>query len=120
MDWVKRNLFFVIGAAIALILLVGAGFYTWTGYQHNSEKSTKLEESDAQLKRFTDNQYIGGGGDKVDNIAAAQEQMKEIRAFLAKTTRQFQRVPAIPSSEKVGRDEYASVLRLTLDQVPRA
>jgi len=121
MDWVKRNLFFVIGAAIALILLVGAGFYTWTGYQHNSEKSAKLDESYASLKRLTDNQFIGGSGsgDKVDNIGAAKEQVKEIRAFLGKTTRQFQRVAAIPSSEKIGRDEYASVLRLTIDQLQR-
>ena len=122
MDWVKRNLFFVIGAAVALILLVGAGVYTWTGYQHNSEKSAKLEEAYSNLKRLTDNPFIvgtRGGGTNVDNIKAAQDQQKEIRDFLEKCTKQFQKIPAMPSSEKVTRDEYASVLRLTIDQLQR-
>ena len=45
MDWIKRNLMFVIGSAIALVLMGLAGFYLYTGMTKNDEAVTKLNEA---------------------------------------------------------------------------
>lgn len=95
MDWIKRNLVFVIGAAIALLLMVGAGFYTWTGYNHHSVADEELVAKYTELKRLTELNPSPGSG-KVDNIKAAREQEQTVRRIFAQAQRQFEPIPAIP------------------------
>jgi len=119
MAWIKRNLFFVIGAAVALGLIVFAGFYTFSGWKHNDDEAEKLKASYEELKRVNSLNPHPGDGKKVDNIKLAREQQKEIRDFLAKAQRRFERIPAIPDSPKVTNEEYSSALRSTIDQLLR-
>ncbi len=103
---------------MALGLIGFAGFYNFSGWKHNSDESEKLKASYEELKRLNSlNPHPGLG--KVDNIKLAREQQKEIRDFLAKARRRFERIPAIPDSPKVTNEEYSSALRSTIDQLLR-
>src|SRR5882762_6387858 len=119
MDWIKRNLFFVIGAVVALGLIGYAGFYNFSGWKHNSDESEKLKASYEELKRLNSLNPHPGDGKKVDNIKLAREQQKEIRDFLAKAQRRFERIPPIPESPRITSEEYASALRSTIDHLLR-
>jgi hypothetical protein len=103
---------------VALGLIGFAGFYNFSGWKHNSDEAEKLKASYEELKRLNGlNPHPGLG--KVDNIKLAREQQKEIRDFLAKTQRRFERIPAIPDSPRVTNEEYSSALRSTIDQLLR-
>src|SRR5580765_3737907 len=82
MDWIKRNLFFVIGGVIALALLGGAGWYLYSKIDLNNQKWETLTKDYEQLKTLnTQNPHPGAGN--VDNVAAAKEQLAELKAFQA-------------------------------------
>lgn len=118
MDWIKRNLIFVIGAVVALSLLGVAGFYNFSGWKHNADEREKLNTAYEELKRLnTLNPHPGGG--KVDNIKLAREQQKELRDFIAKIARHFARITAIPDSTNVSGKEFSSALQQTIDQLQR-
>ncbi len=118
MDWIKRNLIFVVSAVVALGLMGVAGFYNFTGWKHNADEREQLNPAYEELKRLnTLNPHPGGG--KVDNIKLAREQQKELQAFIAKVARHFARIAAIPDSPKVSGKEFSSALQQTIDQLQR-
>ena len=121
MDWIKRNLFFVIGAGVAVLLLAVAGYYTWTSWAQYTEQREKLNQAYSDLKGLIENPFVGGGSGagKVDNTKLAAEQRQQIRDFLKKADQRFQPIRPIPDTALVTRDEYASQLRLTIDQLQR-
>ena len=80
MDWIKRNLGFVIGAVVALVLLGGAGYYLWSKLNLNNEKWESLSKAYEQLKTLNAKTPHPGSG-AVDNIKAAKDQVVELRAF---------------------------------------
>jgi hypothetical protein len=120
MAWIKRNLFFVIGAVIALALLGVAGFYNFSAWKQNSDEREKLNASYAELKRLNQQSPHPGDGKKVDNIKLARDQQKDIRAFIAKAAARFEPIPAIPGGTNVSGEAYASALRQTIDQLQRS
>jgi hypothetical protein len=80
MDWIKRNLFFVIGGVIALALLGGAGWYLYSKIDLNNQKWESLNKDYEQLKELNrQNPHPGAGA--VDNIAIAKDQVAELKAF---------------------------------------
>ena len=95
MDWIKRNLYFLIGSLVALALMGLAGWYLYSKWQLNNEILGKLDEQYAELKRLNE-QNPHPGSDKVDNIKAAKEQQKELRAYIQKAHEYFQRCPPSP------------------------
>lgn len=118
MDWIKRNLIFVVSAAVALVLMGVAGFYNFSGWQHNAEEREKLNAGYEELKRLNTLDPHPGGG-KVDNIKLAREQQQELLAFIAKLGRHFAPIPAIPDSTNVSGKEFSSALQLIIDQLQR-
>ena len=118
MDWIKRNLIFVVSAAVALGLMGAAGFYSFSGWNHNADELKKLNGGYEELKRLnTLNPHPGGG--KVDNIKLAREQQKELQAFMAKAAAYFERIAAIPDATNVSGKEFSSALQQTIDQLQR-
>jgi hypothetical protein len=110
MDWIKRNLIFVVSAAVALVLIGVAGFYNFSGWKHNADEREKLNAGYEELKRLnTLNPHPGGG--KVDNIKLAREQEQELLVFIAKLASHFARIPAIPDSTNVSGKEFSSALQ---------
>ena len=118
MDWIKRNLIFVVSAAVALGLMGVAGFYSFSGWKHNADELEKVTTAYAELTRLnTLNPHPGGG--KVDNIKLAREQQKELQAFIGKVATHFARIAAIPDATNVSGKEFSSALQQTIDHLQR-
>jgi hypothetical protein len=120
MDWIKRNLYFLIGSLVALVLMGLAGWYLYSKWQFNNEILGKLDEQYAKLKRLYE-QNPHPGSEKIDNIKAAKEQEQELRAYMRKAREYFQNCPPIPVPEsgKLTSQEFSSALSRTVDQMQR-
>ena len=60
MDWIKRNLYFLIGSLVALALMGLAGWYLYSKWQLNNEILEKLDEQYAELKRLYETEPPSG------------------------------------------------------------
>ncbi len=118
MDWIKRNLVFVIGAVVALVLMGLAGWYSFSGWQNSSEQTTKLSEGYSELKRLKGLNPSPGEG-KVNNIERAKEQQKEAQAFLTKLGTRLQSIPALPEGTNIASKDYKAVLQDTISDLQR-
>lgn len=117
MAWIKRNLFFVVGGAIALLALGGAGFYIYKGWDRNATAFTSLNEVVDKLKSLTD-QKPSPGSEKVNNANIARDQEKEVLAWIASSIGYFQPIPSIPAGT-VTSEAFAGALRRTVDQMQK-
>lgn len=118
MDWIKRNLIFVVGSAVALALLLGAGWYLYSNVSKNNASLEALNEQYAQLGRLN-RLNPHPGSDKVNNITAAQQQERQVREFIRKVNQVFEPIPAIPDAKNVNNAQLAEALRRTLDRLQR-
>lgn len=122
MAWIKRNLYFVIGGAVALILMGLAGFYLYSNWQADNAVMQKLEENFAELQRLnSENPHPGSGN--VDNVVEAQNQQKELRTFITSLRKFYQPIERIPSPQeapKVTDRAFSAALSRTIDQLQRA
>ena len=119
MDWIKRNLVFVIGAVIALGLLGAAGWYSWSGWSANSEQREELNKQYEELKRLTQLKPNPGDGKKVDNIKLAQEQQKEVQQFMGKFTSRLQHISSLPPGTNLTASEFSAALQQTIVELQR-
>jgi len=116
MSWIKRNLFFVIGSLVALILMGLAGWFLYTKWQLNNEVLAKLNDDYAELKNLNSaNPHPGAGS--VDNIKLAQEQRGQLRDFLKKTQAYFEPIPKIPDLPKISDRDFSAALSQTIEQL---
>jgi hypothetical protein len=120
MDWIKRNLFFVIGSVIALLLLGGAGFYYYSSWKANSEVLAQLHEQYAKLSTLNSMNPHPGRPPESDNIKLAKEQEQQLRTFKEQAQKAFQKIPGIPDSGKVAGEEFVTSLRHTIDQLQKS
>ena len=120
MDWIKRNLYFLIGSLVALALMGLAGWYLYSKWDLNSTLLGQLNEQYETLKQLSKQDPHPGSG-SVDNIQAAKEQQKQRRAWIQKACQHFQRIPPIPLPEsgKVTEREFSDALNRTIDQLQR-
>ena len=120
MDWIKRNLYFLIGSLVALALMGLAGWYLYSKWGLNNSRLTELNAQYEELKRLSKQDPHPGSG-TVDNIKAALEQQKQLRAWIQKACEHFQRIPPIPLPEsgKVTEREFSDALNGTIDQLQR-
>jgi hypothetical protein len=121
MDWIKRNLYFLIGSLVALGLMGFAGWYLYSKWSYNNTLLGQLDEQYAEFKRLNEQKPHPGSG-KIDNIQAAKEQQKQLRAYIQKACQYFQSIPPIPVPEsgKVTSEEFSSALSRTIDQLSHA
>ena len=115
MGWIKRNLFFVVGGAVALGLLGAGGFYIYKGWSRNAEASDKLNEIYGTLKSLQ-LQKPAPGNDKIDNRKIAQEQEQQLSAWINGAGVFFQPVPAVPEGDVTSKT-YATALGSTIYQL---
>ena len=116
MAWIKRNLFFAIGGILALILLGAAGFYNFQSWHHNASTFAQLDAMYTTLKGLND-QRPSPGNEKVDNIAAAKEQERQLRDWISQAENYFVPIPSIPdnAANGIASEEFASSLHRTID-----
>jgi len=120
MNWIKRNLIFVVGSLIALLLMGGAGVYTWTRWEGNAKASEELGQAYAELKRLNAQNPHPGDGKKVNNIELAKEQARQVGAQVTNAYRRFAAIAPIPEGgTNVTREEFGSALRLTVAALQR-
>jgi len=120
MDWIKRNLYFLVGSLVALALMGLAGWYLYSKWQLNNDILVGLDEQYAKLKRLSEQNPHPGSG-KTDNIKIARDQQQQLRDYIGKTRPYFQFCPPIPQPEsgKLTSQEFSSALSRTLDQMQR-
>jgi hypothetical protein len=116
MGWIKRNLFFVGGGLLALVLLGGAGFFIYTGWARNAEKSDKLNEIYGKLQEISQEKPLPGN-DKTNNTQIAKDQEKQVRDWITAAGNYFQSIPAIPPDAVVSSEAFAAALRRTVDML---
>ncbi len=101
MDWIKRNLVFVIGAVITLLLMAVAGWYSYSGWSNNTQEREKINQAYEELRTLHASKPAPGDGKKVDNIKLAKEQQAEAREFSQKLSANLEPVPAIPGGASI-------------------
>jgi hypothetical protein len=113
MSWIKRNLFFVIGGAVALVLMGLAGWFLYSNWNSNNqiktEVSTKLEE----LNRLNKERPHPGAG-AVNNVTNAEDQTRQLREFITKTRACFTPIAAIPNTPQVDDQAFSRGLSSTI------
>ena len=119
MSWIKRNLFFVIGAAVAVVLLGLAGWYLYSEWNLNNENSSKLEAAYAELTRISSKPQ-NAGNEKTDNIKNAREYTAKVREVINKTHNYFKPIPPLPPGINVSSEAFAAALRRTVDELTRS
>src|SRR5262245_2718830 len=112
MDWIKRNLFFVVGAVVSLVLIGLAGDDTYSGWQKNAEERDKLNTTYEEMKRLKE-KTPHPGDKKVDNVKLAKDQQAELQGFITRIGQHFEPIPAIPPGTNITSEAYATALRLT-------
>src|SRR2546423_14306089 len=116
MAWVKRNLYFVMGTAVAVILLGLAGWYLYSKWDLNNKNLDQLNEAYAKLKSLAQQNPHPGSGN-VDNIGTAKQEQKELRAFVQKTRNYFQKIPPIPDVPRVRDQDFSEALSRAIGQL---
>jgi hypothetical protein len=119
MDWIKRNLVFVIGGAITLVLMALAGWYCFSGWSNNAEQKEEITKAYEELNALYANKPAPGDGKKVNNIALAKEQQKEAQEFIQKLAGFLERIPALPPGANVSGRDYSAALQETITQLQR-
>jgi hypothetical protein len=113
MDWIKRNLYFVIGTVLALAMLGGAGWYLWSKLNLNNQTWESLNKAYEDLKRLNGQNPHPGSGN-VDNIGTAKQQVADLRAFQEKARGAFQKIPPIPDLPKITDRDFSFALSRTI------
>jgi hypothetical protein len=118
MVWIKRNLFFVIVAILALGLLAAAGFYGFKNWRRNAAGMETLNEAYNTLQQLH-TQNPSPGNEKVNNIETARQQEKQLLAWIQQARNYFQPIPPIPNPSDGGvtSEAFAAALRRTVDQL---
>jgi hypothetical protein len=120
MDWIKRNLYFVIGSLVALALLGGAGWYFYSAWKSNTEIVDKLNEQYTRLDTLNKQNPHPGRPPHSDNIALAKQQQGQLKEIIGKARKGFQTIPSLPEGPKVAGEDFISSLRQTIDQLQKA
>src|ERR1051325_3160651 len=92
MSWIKRNLYFLIGGAVALALMGLAGWYLYSKWDLNNAILKDLDEQYGKLANLNQQKPHPGYG-KVDNIEEAKSQRAALAKLIGKTGPDFQRLP---------------------------
>lgn len=119
MDWIKRNLYFLAGGAIALALMGMAGFFLFSKMQANNAEMEKLNADYAELQNLNNESPHPGSG-QVNNTKIAREQQQELQTLIQKAKAKFERVPPIPDTPNPTESEFSSALSRTVDQLQKA
>jgi hypothetical protein len=121
MVWIKRNLYFLIGSLVAVILMIVGGIILFTQISQEAEVSDNIGKQYAELLRLKQLNPNPGDDKTINNIKAAQEQEKAVRAYIAKMRPFFQRIPPIPdpATNRISNAEFAAQLRITVAQLHR-
>src|SRR5665213_2398173 len=116
MSWAKRNLYFLISAIAAVVLLGAAGWYCYSSWQSNSANEDQLKQAYSSLLTIA-NKPLGAGNDTVTNIDSAKAQTLEVKQRVAEMEKFFTAVPGIPNTNHFNDRALAFALHDTISQL---
>lgn len=116
MDWIKRNLYFLIFSVVAVVLMGLAGWFLYSKWDLNSDIMGKLN-ADYENLRTLNNAKPHPGFGQVDNIKAAKEQEQQLKDLIKVSTQFYQRIPPIPDVPKPTDSEFSTALSRTIDRL---
>ena len=116
MSWIKRNLFFVIGGAIAVALLGLAGFYCYTKWVLNNDNLKQLNDAYNTLQTLTQ-QQPNAGNDDIDNVKLARDYRGQVQELIDQAHKFFEPIPPLLASTNISDAEFSEALRVALKQL---
>lgn len=93
MQWIKRNLFLVVGAVVALVLLCVAGIYLLSRIQQDRAVTAELDDATQKLEALAKRDPYPNA----ENISAAKDETNRLAHFLDDVEKHFQ-PPPIPEN----------------------
>jgi len=102
MAWIKRNLFFVIGVAVGLLLTGYCGYLLYSSVNANAGVSEDYTSKLSNLQAMQQKSPFPS----TENIEAAKADQTHIRMFLANFRKRFEPFPAPPSEDERGFETY--------------
>jgi predicted negative regulator of RcsB-dependent stress response len=116
MSWAKRNLYFLIAAVVAVVLLGAAGWFCYTSWQTNNATWDQLSAAYTQVENFA-NENPGPGNKTVNNIQTAQDETKDANERVAAARKFFRPIPGIPNTNHFDDRMLAFAVRETIAQL---
>jgi len=114
MGWLKRNLFFVIGLVVAVLLLGASVFYIISSSSRNAKDFDQLTEIYNNLRN------IPAGSDKPELVDELKKQAEQVRQWIHRTHDYFTPIAPVPATDKgLTDDAFANALRRTITQLQR-
>lgn len=111
MPWIKRNLFFVLSAAVGVVLMGCAGYFLYTGINDNSTSSDEFKQAVSEL------QNLQSKAPTKENIQIAKEQQQQVRELLTEARNSF---AALPAPEQTDERGFKLLLDKSLAQLQEA
>ena len=118
MSWIKRNLYFLVGTLVALMLMGAAGWYLYTQWQTYGDNREKLNKDYADLDGLNKQSPHPGARD-INNITNAQGQTKEWLSLGDQARHKFDKIPAIPDMNPITDQGFSAALSRTINQLQR-
>ncbi len=118
MDWIKRNLYFLIGGVAALAFMGMAGWFLFSKWQANNAEMEKLN-ADYQELQTLNNENPHPGSGQINNIKIAEAQQEELRGIIEKAKAKFQPIAPIPDVPTISESEFAAALSRTVDRLQK-
>jgi hypothetical protein len=118
MDWIKRNLYFLIGGGVALALMGMAGWFLYSNWRLNRETWDRLNQDYSELGTLNNEKPHPGAG-KVDNIKLAKQQEAELQNLITKIKARFEPIPSIPAVTNVTDRDFSASLNRELAEMQK-
>jgi hypothetical protein len=118
MEWIKRNLYFLIGGVVALALMGMAGWFLYSKWRLNNETWDRLNQDYSELSTLNNEKPHPGAG-KVDNIKLAKDQEAALKELITKIKARFETIPPIPASTNITDREFSASLNRELAQMQK-
>ena len=110
MQWIKRNLFLVLGGVVALALLGFAGFYLFAKIQQDQAVTDELNAATQKLEALAKRDPYPNP----ENITAAKEEGKRVQGFLGDVEKHFLPAPYPQELSSMGFRTYLDNTRAKL------
>jgi hypothetical protein len=110
MQWIKRNLFMVVGGVIALALLGFAGFYLFKNIQQEKSVTEQLDAATQKLETLAKRDPYPNP----ENIKSAKDEGKRLQGFLGDVEKHFQSTPYPP---ELNNEKFRTYLEMTRSEL---
>jgi hypothetical protein len=105
MQWIKRNLFFVVGGIIALALMAAAGWFVF----HNIQRDQEIQEGEDGLQKQVSEANrlsTAPASPTEENIKTAKEEARRLKEFRSSLRELFAPAPIFPKTDDKGFKDF--------------